>query len=98
MEDENKISQNKDEYTFLNGQSQGDYESEFLSELRVKAPNRKAVPDPTDSNQNLRPIAQTEAQMKEVMSFCTDIPQNMAKRLLYLRQLQELMHETQPER
>lgn len=49
-------------------------------------------------HQAAKQIAETEADMQEIVSYCKDLPENQAKRMIILKQMQDLMHSNNPER
>jgi hypothetical protein len=49
-------------------------------------------------HQAAKQIAETEADMQEIVSYCKDLPESQAKRMIILKQMQDLMHSNNPER
>ena len=94
---ENHIAIHKDSYQFLNGQSQGDYESQQLERLELPTKNSRITQKDIHGDKT-KQIAEKESDIAEILSYCKELPENQVRRMVTLKQFQDLLTSANPER
>jgi len=81
----------------LNGQSQGDYESQQLERLELPTKNSRITQKDIHGDKT-KQIAEKESDIAEILSYCKELPENQVRRMVTLKQFQDLLTSANPER
>jgi hypothetical protein len=79
------IAINAEQYSFLNGKTQGQYEDSQMDKLELPSKNNRIKVQGTHTNQT-RQIAEKDSDISEIVSYCRDVPEKQVRRMCTLKQ------------